>query len=222
MDFEYVEWSKGLVRQLSTLSQRSRVVFAASCAEQLVPTYVTFSEREKWGDVGVVRGALDMAWEFAKGSAPRGDRVHDMGHRLEIVAPNLDEFGPILATAALKAVGATYEALSICTDPDPTHALRAADDCREAVAGYLYALSDPSESDMYADPLMHDELDRQEALLDLLKAKNVNDSTVRKIRDSVGGEWAQDLARRILEVADARSPSARPGSGSRSRQHPTS
>src|SRR5437016_8340620 len=143
--FDYADWSQQIRRLVTNLSAGARIVFATSCAEQLFPAYVAFSQAERWGDVGVVRGALDLSWEFARGSAVRSERLHEVGHRLERVAPAAGDFRPLLATTALKAVDATNEAVLICADADPKHALIAADDCREAVAQYLYQLSDPSE-----------------------------------------------------------------------------
>ena len=204
--FNYVEWSEQTLKRLGTLSVRTRVAFAASCAEQLVPSYVAFSDAERWGDVGGVRGALDMAWEFARGSSLRSERIHDVGHQLERVAPALEDFRPLLPAIAVRAVDATNEALSICADSHPRHALIAADDCREAVAFYLFQLRNPSEDEMHADPLMRQELDRQRALLDDLKKSPLERSTIDNLRRSVGEQWACDFADKVLQLTEAKYP----------------
>ena len=205
--FNYREWSEQILRQLAPLDARARVVFAASCAEQLLPTYVTFSRIEMWGDVGVVRGALAMAWEFARGSAVRSERVHEVGHRLERVAPSLEDFRPLLSAVALRAVDAANEALCICGDSEARHALTAADDCREAVANYLFQLRDPSEDEMQADPMLRQELDRQQTLLAGLAGNPLETTLIDEVRRSVGEEWADELARRVLELTEAKYPS---------------
>lgn len=148
-----------------------------------------------------------MAWEFARGSAVPSERVHEVGHRLEKVAPSLDDFRPLLSAVGLRAVSAADEALSLCADSDARHALRAADDCREAIAHYLFQLRDPSEDEMHADPLMRQELDRQQALLAGLAGKPLETTLIDEVRHSVGEEWAYEFAQRVLELTEAKYPS---------------
>ena len=87
------------------------------------------------------------------------------------------------------------------------HALTAADDCREAVANYLFQLRDPSEDEMQADPMMRQELDRQQALLAGLAGNPLETTLIDEVRRSVGEEWADELARRVLELTEAKYPS---------------
>ena len=201
--FDYGTWSQEIRRRLKSVNPRPRAVFAVSCAEQLAPTYLTFAREARWGSPDVLRGALDIVWQYGSGDGVRDDRIHEVGHRLENAAPELERFRPLLTLTAIKAVAATYDALLACGDADPTHAFKAADHCREAVSRYLSQVSDRTEDEIHADPFMRKELDRQQSLLTDLAQGDPGAPMVNQVRSTVGEEWAKDLAARILSITES-------------------
>lgn len=57
-----------LVRRLEQLSPKLRVVFAAACAERLLPTYFSFSERTGNGDPSRLAMILERLWVDLQGN----------------------------------------------------------------------------------------------------------------------------------------------------------
>jgi uncharacterized protein YjaG (DUF416 family) len=182
---------------------KRRAIFAVSCAEQLAPTYFTFVREARRGSPGVLRGALDIVWQYGSGYGVSDNRIHEVGHQLENAAPELERFRPLLTLTAIKAVAATYDALLACGNADPKHAFKAADHCREAVSRYLSQVSDPTEGEIHADPFMRKELDRQQSLLTDLAQSDLSAPMVNQVRSTVGEEWANDLAARILSITES-------------------
>ena len=68
------DYGTSLKADLKALPQRTQAAFAASCAERLFPAYVAFLDASGRDDHGVVRQAIDTAWDGARsGTIPAGD-----------------------------------------------------------------------------------------------------------------------------------------------------
>jgi uncharacterized protein YjaG (DUF416 family) len=64
-----------LVRMLDRLPGDLRVVFAAACAERLLPAYAIFSGRAGRGDFAALRHSLTLLWEDLDGNRLSDDEV---------------------------------------------------------------------------------------------------------------------------------------------------
>src|SRR5437899_3237933 len=65
-----------LVRSLERLPRELRVVFAASCAERLISTYDSYSNRTGRGDTAALRGILNRLWDDLSGHRMTEGEVH--------------------------------------------------------------------------------------------------------------------------------------------------
>jgi uncharacterized protein YjaG (DUF416 family) len=64
-----------LVKMLDRLPRELRVVFAAACAERLLPAYAAFSERAGRGDPTALRHSLTLLWDDLGGSRLSDEEV---------------------------------------------------------------------------------------------------------------------------------------------------
>ncbi len=63
--FPAVEYASGLKVRIAALPAWQQAAFAASCAERLYPAYAAFRSVSGTDDDGLIRRALDLAWEGA-------------------------------------------------------------------------------------------------------------------------------------------------------------
>jgi hypothetical protein len=89
-----------LTKKLERLPPLLRVVFAAACAERLLPTYITFSDLREQGDPEAITRALARLWEDVDGSRMKESEVQ----------ASISTHGcPVSANAAaLRAVGRVH------------------------------------------------------------------------------------------------------------------
>src|SRR4051812_18872086 len=59
------EYDKDLQASLSRLPRQTQAAFAAACAERLFPAYAAYLSASQRDDGGLVREALDLAWDGA-------------------------------------------------------------------------------------------------------------------------------------------------------------
>ena len=158
---EHSDWVE---QQLTGLSQKAQVAFAASCAEQLFPLYERFVQEERWGDAAAMRRGLDTAWEWCPGDPGAGlQRLRD---ECDALTPHTDDFSSLLGSAASSAGLAVVAALDCC----------ASNDAAAAAAAAEYVLEVPGRALMPEDDApdipeaVAAELARQRAVLDALAA----------------------------------------------------
>jgi uncharacterized protein YjaG (DUF416 family) len=82
-----------LVKMLDRLPRDLRVVFAAACAERLLPAYAAFSERAGRGDPTALRQSLTLLWDDLDGKRlPDGEVQTNIDTCMELI-PQEDD-GP--------------------------------------------------------------------------------------------------------------------------------
>jgi uncharacterized protein YjaG (DUF416 family) len=67
LDFPAVAYARDLKSRVALLPGWQQAAFAAACAERLYPAYAAFRAASGTADDGVVRRALDLAWDGAAG-----------------------------------------------------------------------------------------------------------------------------------------------------------
>lgn len=118
--FPTVAYDKQLKARLLELHPRQQAAFAAACAERLFPAYAAFREASATDDGGLVRRALDLAWDGAvTGTVPERDPAaiieacvllipHDDGDIM--IPPHADDAIAAAAYALQAAAGLRAEA----------------------------------------------------------------------------------------------------------------
>src|SRR5262245_38473482 len=107
--------------RLEALLQRlpawKRIVFMAQVATRMLPNYERFSGETGFGDVSVLKRALDAAWFWMEsGKAPCD--LTALLDACEKQAPDTEDFGSPYTSAALDAANAAAYILDAIERPD--------------------------------------------------------------------------------------------------------
>jgi uncharacterized protein len=188
------------IDELKTIPQRYRTLFAASCAERLVPTYLAFCIIERWSRPEILEDALEYVWSSIKRGEYEETVVSALIQTCEQLAPDSEDFATLFTGPAINAVGAVYYSLKSLIEDTSEHAQHAGQVAIEAIYDYLYEMSrpyitvgirDPSMDAWLNDaPLLKSEIQIQQETLALLRAMPVIDEPfvlyVRKMSAEVG------------------------------------
>lgn len=162
-----------LVDELSKLTPAARTVFAAACAERILPAYGWFHERTGRGDPRALEGALDQVWATLQGGDPAGLRAqYDVA---EALVPYEDDSWVDECAFAQHAAGAVAYAIGSALNGDAREAAWAARQVYEAID--LRVTSDDTvdmnaeraEEAIASDPRIQAELRRQQRDLDAVR-----------------------------------------------------
>ena len=166
-------------QQLTKLLPWQKVSFITSLAERSFPNYKLFSEACETGDAKQFRLSLDLFWESltVKNSKINFAIQFD---RFEPIIPELDKFdvyGVYPALDACVILNSAFNSL-VGPDPDVNEAVNASRVSIGTVASYLEALAGEELNDdtIFADELMKQEIEFQQAVLDLLTVQKSPDS----------------------------------------------
>lgn len=173
-----------LLKELELLPKELRAVFAAACAQRLLPHYRDFAVRTSGGlvktrtvgDPGRLEHVQTDFWEALEGGADSTLLQIWLG-MCESLIPNDYEQGMEGAGRAEDAVTATLFAISTQISGDIQQAVWAAQRGRDAIYHYVSArLDDPGDNHsafmakVDSDPLMQAELSKQQRDLADLRA----------------------------------------------------
>lgn len=127
--------------RLSAVPPSKQVIFAASCAEHLIPLYDLFVSRTGQGDVDLLRVALDLAWEVASEASFQAAAVDARRDEVESLVPSdEDEDWTLLSPIAQNAAASVAYSLRAAISRDPQDAVWAARQLYE-VADFLVQLT---------------------------------------------------------------------------------
>jgi uncharacterized protein YjaG (DUF416 family) len=163
------EWTydeKEIRRSLAALDQRSKVAFALSCAERLLPNYQAFVREQAWGNAATLRNALDAAWAWLLGEGPSVD-LAALKSACEGEAPDTEDFDSLLVSPALDAANAAALVLGLILTGDGEKAAEVGFLARDTVDMYVQEIAriPPNVADLEnrvrLHPLMQVEIARQ-------------------------------------------------------------
>jgi uncharacterized protein YjaG (DUF416 family) len=191
--FPAVDYAKGLAGQLRGMAVWARTAFAAACAERLQPAYVAFRETSGTADGGIVRRALDLAWEGAMRDALPQPGLEELIERcIELIPGQDDDF--TIPTYADDAIAATVYALKAVATLDADAPGWAAERGTEAIDVFLTSSggvadwsgagregAETSSQQVFRHPLFRAELARRESDLARL-AQGDREDAVRDVR----------------------------------------
>jgi len=131
---------------LDELVVTRRVIFAASCAEWLYPSYEEFVRSSGLGDVAALRVSIDTAWALAGGEAVAPDEVERQRTTAESLVPSDgDENWSPLSPLAQNAAASTAYAIRAWLTGDSQEAVWAARQLYEA-GDYMVQLGAATQS----------------------------------------------------------------------------
>jgi uncharacterized protein len=106
-----------LASELTGLSEKQLLAFAASCCERPLPFYNEFHKTERWGDPALVRTTLDEIWQIAQGKLVDVREIQILRRKCVRVAPDADKFFSNYTSRALHVCEALHDALEACLQP---------------------------------------------------------------------------------------------------------
>lgn len=158
-------------QQLSTLIPWQKIAFISALAERSYPNYKLFSEACETGSAAQFRQSLDLFWEFL---AVKNSKINFavQFEKFEPIIPDLDAFdvyGVYPALDACVTINSAFNSL-VGPDPDVNEAVNASRVSIGTVASYLEALAgeELADEEIFADPLMCDEIAFQQEILQML------------------------------------------------------
>lgn len=121
-DFESLE------KEIEKLPPLHRIAFAASGCERLLPNYNAFSREENWGDISILRKALDEVWQILGGKPVDVTAIKQLKFDCysDNIVPNAEDFAGFCGLAQ-EACSAIYYTLDACIDQTPKTILKIAE-----------------------------------------------------------------------------------------------
>jgi len=199
-------------KRVGNLPKEYRIVFAACCAERLVPNYRVFVNAEEWGDRRLLDDALTCVWQFVEGSAVTADRIQQFISDVATITPDSEDFSGFLTSLAIDAAASVCYALRCCLDGAPIHSVHAAAVSINSLDAYLCAVNDP-ETGTHAfsgllgswvqdSPMMQDELQQQESDLQLLESQpELTQATLAALQEMMRSKGIQLMARGLIRMS---------------------
>jgi hypothetical protein len=180
-----------LARDLARVGTNSRVVFAASCAERLLPAYAEYCARVGRGDQAALPEILGQIWQHLLGDEMSTEELRLALRRCMALIPGEDDEPWVdeqaYADDAVSAIAYTLRALE---NGDPQEAAWAARRVYEAADHYvIHRLAVEGESPVLAHPIVQGELARQRRdLEELLGAQQESAALFGSFRDRARAE----------------------------------
>lgn len=103
-------------RLLIELDGQRRTTFACLTAERMLPNYQSFQTETGWGDVQVLRTALDLAWRSAYGGNVEKATLDRAIGAVGAQAPETEDFSSSFCSAAIDAGETVAGALDCARD----------------------------------------------------------------------------------------------------------
>ena len=184
---------EGLLRKLAAWK---RIAFMAQVAARMLPNYERFSAETGFGDVAVLKRALDAAWFWVQSGKPPHD-LTALREACEKQAPDTEHFRSPYTSAALDAANATAAILDAIEHPAEARLTEVASLARDTVDLFVQELMnmDPNapnfEEAISRHNLMQRELQRQredlETLTKWLGERSIASRELRTRSDGTSG-----------------------------------
>lgn len=185
-----------LVAELGRLTALLRAVFAAACAERLMPAYDEFSRQTDRGNPAKLSAILSRLWEDLEGNEMSPPQLQQNIDSCMELIPQEDDGPWVPAQAAAEdAAGALAYALRCRQSGDAQEAAWAARRAYEAVDHFVVNREGidvneaGSERAVLTDPIVQAELSRQRRDLNELRTGSTTD-VVERIKSRARSEAA--------------------------------
>ena len=181
--------SANLLDRVQRLARVSQLAFGGACCERLLPNYRAFQTTANWGNVTVLRNALDFVWASIPTGQVSPAEVQIHIQKCEAMAPSSNDFDVLLVTAAQDACFSVCSLLDFILSADPksivqiaTYATDSIDLFVQEIEGMAPGANDLEEK-ILTHPLMQKELVRQNMDLELLETAPLTEVSIKRLRD---------------------------------------
>lgn len=192
---------KRLLRELSNMERHQQLAFGAGCCERMLPNYESFVEDANWGDVAVLRRALDLVWQACEGTELGKVELRQTLAQCERYAPDSEDFTSVYTSLAQDAVFSICALIDFLLDGDLSSVVSVPRFSTDSVDLFVQEQermdpTDPSrEQKILEHPLMQQELLREQR--DLAEARSISvadGAALLAFRSRAGGESNLALA----------------------------
>lgn len=144
------------LRSLVGLPRQHKVVFAASCAERLVPNYRAFYLTEKWGNLNALESGISFVWENVLQKDIDKSAIEVLAEACQQAAPDSETFTTAFTGAAIDAAGTVYYSLKALQSNDPKYAIQAGVASFNAIENYLFIVNYPGFNRLKTEESLHE------------------------------------------------------------------
>lgn len=180
-----------LGERLDHLDDWGRAAFALACAQRLLPLYLKYCDVAQTGDPGFAMKAADDLWRSLRSPTLSRDELERVAARSEELVPDGQAVGvTVWHWYAMDAMAAVAYAAQAQLTGETDKAVWAARQAHEAAALYVRRrdrLNLRSESEaalLDRDPVVQEELSRQDRDLDMLGGDTPRDAKLSDLRHS--------------------------------------
>ena len=117
------EFTPLLTRHIKESTPEQIVDFALNICRRLLPEYIHFSNRNNWGDPGILKESIELCTKNKAFQNIEINRFKELHKAMELVIPDTDDFGDFDGSYALNASCAVLELLEFFLHNDKIHAL---------------------------------------------------------------------------------------------------
>ena len=197
------------VQRIRTLPKSHQIVFAAGCAERLIPIYQSFEILEGWGDCAKLRRGLDFVWESVDAAVLDTPLIETFSRDIEELIPDADDFQDIYVFGAQYAAISIIYSLSLLRAANPETVYQVSKACTETTHAFASEVNDPRvdlhavhpgfENWIDSSPLYRAEVQKQLNDLELLEGTPIlNNSFLKEYRRDSTSFGISPLARGLL------------------------
>lgn len=200
-----------LVERLVSLSPERRLAFAASCCERMIPNIDAFILVDGLEDTKACQQALNAVWKWVLGENISQEDIGYLKKSCQESISDPENFDSIWCGLATNAVSAVMDALDCCLNGSPQSAANTGILADDSIYEYISRVDNPlggsqiQEPDGFFDkwvvehPLTKQELQKQEADLELLALNPLTPIFIRDLRRSAQNFGVQPFQRRLLK-----------------------
>ena len=116
----YEEFNTEIKKQIEFLSYERRLEFAILIAKRLYFDYQKFSEVYNWGDPDLLMDGINICQQSLSYFIDN-NQINELLLKIDLIRPDMDDFGDELGSYALNASTAVYESLQFLIDKDQVH-----------------------------------------------------------------------------------------------------
>lgn len=131
------------LRSFTSLNKQQILAFGLSCCERFLPTFEAFTLMEKWGDVEVLRDAVDYLWQSVLGARLKPLETRRRIRECANQVPGLnDNFWSIFHNTAFNTATSVVYTLKFSINGNIDEIRKVSRSSLASVENYLYAVND--------------------------------------------------------------------------------
>jgi uncharacterized protein YjaG (DUF416 family) len=163
------------------------VLSAALNCEKLLPIYDVFHRKCQWGDTACLKEQIILLYDIALQRTPIFG-IEDIKEKLQLIAPDLDDFNTPLASYALDVCCSFDEVLEYLVSHNNKNIENSITHIIDTIDLYIQLKNNIEYGDPHleykidSDIIMQQEYERQLSILQKIKTNNITEDFILEIR----------------------------------------